>query len=68
MCGLASKNCPSGYFFSPTRFQEGVEVVVDRLDRGVEMLAVVGKALLVLLAAAREMRRNIRILDLVFRA
>jgi len=41
---------------------------MDWLDRGVEMLAVFGKALFVLLAAARKMRRNVRILDLVFRA
>ena len=48
------------------RFQEGVEIVMDRLNRSVEMLAVAREALSVLLAAPRQMRRNLRVLDLVF--
>jgi hypothetical protein len=52
MSGEASKNCP----------------IVDRLDDFIEAVAVAGKAYPILLAAAREMRRDIRILDFVLRA
>jgi hypothetical protein len=48
--------------------QERVEVVMDRLDDGVEMVAVTLMAGVVILAAAGQMRRDVLVLDLVFRA
>ena len=68
MCGEASKNWPSGYGAFAHRLQERVEVVVDRPDHLVEAVAVGLEARLVLLAAAGEVRRDIRVLDLVLGA
>ena len=50
------------------RGEEGVEIVVDRLDHLVEAIAESLLAHIVILAAAGEMRRDLGILDLVFRA
>ena len=50
------------------RFEKGVEVVVDRLDDLVEPLAVAPEAFFIVGGKTRQMRRDVRILDLVLRA
>ena len=55
-------------FLLTRRFQEGVEIIMDRLDHLIEMLAIGGLSFLVLGAGTRKMRRDIGILDLVFGA
>src|SRR5207249_5486917 len=59
---------PDRIFGFPDILQEGIEIVMDRLDDFIEPVSVAGKAFPILLAAAREMRRDIRILDFVLRA